>query len=256
MKNYLLFVLTVFLSFTACKKEKAKKKEFKGITQTQGGKLSPVFEFSSGTNPANIIYNAVVPYVTGTVLVKINYKLTYKEQRLTNALIETGGESIPVTYSINAKNLIIGSDFHGKRNNVSYSYDSQNRLTSSAGAGFRYEYSYDEQNLSKIVATNQQGLKFLEVVIEADRSSNPLLNTPLPYLEEDMPMWTWFSLSKYNITGLTYTYFGPSGQVTETSKYVFSYTYEDDRPITMKRYLYAEFLKGEKGYYDGFTYNY
>ena len=257
MKNSvaLLLLLIVCVNLGACKKDKAEK-EFKGITQTQGGKLAPVFEFSSGTNPTDIVYNAVVPYMMGTILVKINYKLTYKGNALNNAVIETVGETIPVTYTSNSKHLVIGSDFRGKRNNVTYNYDGQNRLISSVGGSLNFEYVYDEQNLNKIVATNQRGTKIWEVAVEADRSLNPLANAPLPYLEEEMPMWTWFSLSKHNITGLTYTYFGSSGQVTETIKYVYRYTYEEDKPITMKRYLYAEFLKGEKGYYEGFTYNY
>jgi hypothetical protein len=258
MKRVFISVLCLCLCLSACKKDKIEhSKNFKGISQTQGGKLASVFEFSSGTNPTKIVYNAVLPYATGTILLKINYQLTYKEKVLSSARIEGMGEPVLVDFTSNVRNLITGSNFYGKRKNITYAYNSQDQLISSSGGDSIYECAYNSQNnLEKIVYRNAQGGKRLEVHFTGDDSSNPLYGSPLPYLEGDMPMWTWFSLSKHNITSLIYTYFDSSGNVTETVKYVYSYTYLNDKPLTMRRYLYSEFLKGDKGYYDGFAYNY
>ncbi|KQC00261.1 RHS repeat domain-containing protein [Pedobacter sp. Hv1] len=263
MKNLIFACFLVVMVLGACKKKDPEPvlETFRGITETYQGKKIPLFEFSDPLTPQKVLYNAIISYQTGTVMIKMNYQLSYTaNQILSNAQITNSplGTPISIDYTINAKNQITHTNAYGNRPNITYAYDQYNRLISSTADGFSSEYEYDIQGrLNKITLKNQLGKKWLEVLVTCDDKINPLKKLPLAYLEDDMPMWTWFSLSKHNITSLTYNDYNPSGSVTGTEKYVYTYSYDQDgKPLTMKRYYYPEFLKGDKGYYNEFIYNY
>lgn len=264
MKRLFFVYFLMVMVISACKKKDPEPtlESFSGISQTYQGKEIPLFEFSDPFIPQKVIYNAIIPYQTGTVLLKLNYQLTYTaNQILSKTQITTSslGTPISIDYTINAKNLITHTNAYGNRPNATYTYDQLNRLISnSTSGGVSFEYEYDTQgSLNKITLKDQLGIKKVEISVTCDDKINPLKSLPLAYLEEDIPMWTWFSLSKHNITSLTYNNYDSSGNITETTKYVYTYDYDQDgKPLTMKRYYYPEFLKGDKGYYDRFNYNY
>ncbi|RZK38688.1 MAG: hypothetical protein EOO90_21415 [Pedobacter sp.] len=253
----ILLYLCVF--FTACKKDRVENiGVFKGISKTSQGKVSSIFEFSSDNHPKEILYNATLPYLTGITTLKIKYQLNYVGKNLSSATIESGGIPVAVDFTVNVNGQITSAKFKGQRNDVMYNYDSGGRLVSSNGGATKFEYEYNAGGkLETIVLRNTQGIIRTKVTVTTDDHTNPLAGIPLVYLEEDIPMWTWFSLSKNNITSLIYTHYDTSGNTVETQKYIFSYTYDkEQRPQSLKRYTLIEYEKGDKGFFEAFNYNY
>lgn len=248
MKKILSLLILAFFVLNACKKrEDEKTTRLSRITELYVDR--PLLEIS-GDKTEQISYHHRVSYGTGVVLYKANYSLIYDGENLKAAKIGGEFKETNVNFTSNTQNLIIESHFD-TRGTLYYGYDSKGYLISTKG-DYIFEYEYNGQNLSRVVAKDASGVKLTETLIMCDDKVNPVYKIPLNYLEESIPIWGYFFLSKNNIINLEINHFDKNGNVTSKDKYLFEYDYDQkDRPIRQRRYY-----KEISGAYQAFEYTY
>lgn len=248
MRKILSLLIFAFFAFNACKKkDEEKNTKLSKITELFVNR--PLLEIG-GDKAQQISYYHVVPYGTGIVLYKANYSLIYEGQHLKAAKIDGDFSETNVGFTFNTQGLITESNFD-TRKTLNYSYDNKGYLISVRG-DYIFEYEYSGQNVSKVVAKYANGIKITETSFIFDDKINPIYKLPLIFLEESIPIWGYFFLSKNNIISSEISHFDKSGNVTSKDKYLFEYDYDQkDRPLRQRRYY-----KEISGAYQAFEYTY